>query len=90
MSQLQIAIVPVTAFQQNCTIMWDEESKDGVVVDPGGDNDRIEDAIKQSGMNVTAIWLTHGHIDHAAGAMDLRDSLRAEIIGSHEADTPLL
>ena len=90
MAQLQIAIVPVTDFQQNCTLMWDAESKNGVVVDPGGDLERIEAAIAENGINVQAIWLTHGHIDHAASAMDMKDKLGVEIIGPHEADLPLL
>ena len=68
---LKAAIVPVTPFQQNCTLLWDEESKQGVVVDPGGDLDRIEAGIKQAGMTPEKILLTHGHIDHAAGAAEL-------------------
>ena len=90
MSKLQIAIVPVTAFQQNCTLIWDEETKEGVVVDPGGDNERIETAIEEAGIKIQAIWLTHGHIDHAAGAMDLKDKLSVKIIGPHKDDEPLL
>jgi len=90
MSQLQIAIVPVTAFQQNCTLMWDEKTQHGVVVDPGGDVPQIEAAIAEAGMMVDAIWLTHGHIDHAAGAMELKKKLGVEIIGPHKDDEPLL
>ncbi len=90
MSELKIAIVPVTAFQQNCALMWDEATMNGVVVDPGGDIEKIQSAIQQVGMTVQAIWLTHGHIDHAAGAMDLKDTLSVEIIGPHKDDIPLL
>jgi len=90
MGQLQIAIVPVTAFQQNCTLMWDAETKNGVVVDPGGDLETIEDAIKEYGINVQAIWLTHGHIDHAGAAMDLKESLSVDIVGPQKDDLPLL
>ena len=90
LANLKIAIVPVTAFQQNCTLMWDEDSKNGVVVDPGGDVDRIVAAIDETGMKPIAIWLTHGHIDHAAGAMDLKDQLKVDVIGPHEDDRPLL
>ena len=90
MANLQIAIVPVTAFQQNCTLMWDEGTKCGVVVDPGGDIDQIMSAVTQTGMTVDAIWLTHGHIDHAAGAMNLKESLGVDIIGPHRDDKPLL
>jgi hydroxyacylglutathione hydrolase len=90
LANLQIAIIPVTAFQQNCTLMWDDDSKQGVVVDPGGDVDRIMAGIADAEMKPEAIWLTHGHIDHAAGAMDLKDRLSVEIIGPHEDDKPLL
>jgi hydroxyacylglutathione hydrolase len=88
---LKAAIVPVTPFQQNCTLLWDEESKQGVVVDPGGDLDRIEAGIKQAGMTPGKILLTHGHIDHAAGAAELRERLGGiPIEGPHQADKFLL
>ncbi|MEN0041847.1 MAG: MBL fold metallo-hydrolase [Pseudomonadota bacterium] len=90
MGKLNVEIVPVTAFQQNCTLMWDSDTNAGVVVDPGGDIGKIRQAVERIGMNVEAIWLTHGHIDHAGGAMDLKDALGVEIIGPHEADLPLL
>ncbi|NGO54409.1 MBL fold metallo-hydrolase [Allomesorhizobium camelthorni] len=90
MGQLNAGIVPVTPFEQNCTILFDTDSKQGVVVDPGGDVDRILAALADNNITVTAIWLTHGHIDHAGGAMDLKEALGVEIIGPHEADKPLL
>lgn len=90
MSQLNAGIIPVTPFQQNCTILFDTDSKQGVVVDPGGDVDRILAALADNKITVTAIWLTHGHIDHAGGAMELKEALGVEIIGPHEADRPLL
>lgn len=83
-------IIPVTAFQQNCTVMFDAETKSGVVVDPGGDVERIVEVLKEQGITVEAIWLTHGHIDHAGGAMDLKDALGVNIIGPHKADDMLL
>ncbi|MCJ9701304.1 MULTISPECIES: MBL fold metallo-hydrolase [unclassified Bradyrhizobium] len=83
-------IVPVTLFEQNCTIIWDEPTKKAVVIDPGGDVPKILDAIKQTGVTVEKIWLTHGHIDHVGGAADLRDALRVPIEGPHEADKFLL
>ncbi|WP_028133769.1 MBL fold metallo-hydrolase [Bradyrhizobium japonicum] len=83
-------IVPVTLFEQNCTIIWDEPSKKAVVIDPGGDVPKILDAIKQTGVTVEKIWLTHGHIDHVGGAADLRDALKVPIEGPHEADKFLL
>jgi glyoxylase-like metal-dependent hydrolase (beta-lactamase superfamily II) len=90
-SELQIAILPVTDFQQNCTLIWDADSKKGVVIDPGGEVDRIKAAIDDSGMKVEAIWLTHGHIDHAAGAMELKEMLGGiDIIGPHRDDEIML
>lgn len=90
MGQLNAGIVPVTAFQQNCTILFDDVEKTGVVVDPGGDVDRILEVLTGHGIKVQAIWLTHGHIDHAGGAMALKEALGVDILGPHEADKPLL
>jgi glyoxylase-like metal-dependent hydrolase (beta-lactamase superfamily II) len=90
MGQLNAGIVPVTPFQQNCTILFDTDEKSGVVVDPGGDVGRILDVLKENAIKAGAIWITHGHIDHAGGAMDLKDALGVEIVGPHEADRPLL
>jgi hydroxyacylglutathione hydrolase len=90
MGQLQAGIIPVTAFQQNCTILFDSDDKHGVLVDPGGDNDQVLQAIQSNGIVIEAIWITHGHIDHAAGAMDMKDALGVDIIGPHEADRFLL
>ena len=90
MGQLNAGIVPVTPFQQNCTILFDMDDKIGVVVDPGGDVDQILAALKENGIKPAAIWLTHGHIDHAGGAMELKEALGVEIVGPHAADKFLL
>jgi hydroxyacylglutathione hydrolase len=83
-------IVPVTLFEQNCTILWCEATKKAVVIDPGGDVPKIQAAIKQTGVTVEKIWLTHGHIDHVGGAAELRDALKVEIVGPHIDDKFLL
>ncbi|MGF1649860.1 MAG: MBL fold metallo-hydrolase [Hyphomicrobiaceae bacterium] len=90
MGQLSVAIVPVTPLQQNCTLVWDSDSKRGVVVDPGGDVQRILGAITQVGLAPQNIILTHGHFDHAAGADELRERLSVPIIGPHRGDQFLL
>ena len=90
MSKVRAAIIPVTLFQQNCTLFWEEGNKRGVVIDPGGDLDRIREAIAQSGVTVEKILLTHGHIDHAGAAAELKDELGVPIEGPHRADKPLL
>jgi glyoxylase-like metal-dependent hydrolase (beta-lactamase superfamily II) len=88
---LKAAIVPVTPFQQNCTLLWDEDTKRAAVVDPGGDLDRIEAAIAKAGVTVEKILLTHGHIDHAAGAAELKERHGGiPIEGPHLADKFLL
>lgn len=85
-----VEIVPVTPFAQNCAILFDEDTRQGVVVDPGGDVGRIAAAASRLGIAVTEIWLTHGHVDHAGGAMELQDKLGVPLVGPHEADRPLL
>ncbi|MEW6766552.1 MAG: MBL fold metallo-hydrolase [Pseudomonadota bacterium] len=83
-------IVPVSPFEQNCTILWCTKTKKAVVIDPGGDVPKILAAIKQAGVTVDRIWITHGHIDHVGGAAELRDALKVQIEGPHIADKYLL
>jgi len=91
MGALKGAIVPVTPFQQNCAILWDDATRHAVVVDPGGDVDRIAAAIDQAGVTVERIWLTHGHLDHAGGATELRERLNGiPIEGPDQRDEFLL
>lgn len=87
---LSAAIVPVTAFEQNCSLIWSPQTMAGVVIDPGGDVDKIIAAIKETGMKPEAIVLTHGHIDHAGGADELKEKLGINIIGPHKDDEFLL
>ncbi len=90
-ARLNVAIVPVTPFQQNCTLIWDDVSKIGAVVDPGGDVPDILAAISQVGMKVEKIILTHGHLDHVGGAAELKSALsNVPIEGPHKADEPLM
>ena len=90
MPRARATIVPVTPFQQNCTLLWEEDTGTGVVIDPGGDLDRVRAAIAQEGVNVERILLTHGHIDHAGGAAELAGELGVPIEGPHRAEAPLL
>jgi glyoxylase-like metal-dependent hydrolase (beta-lactamase superfamily II) len=90
MAQPKIMVVPVTPFQQNCSIVWSEETGKGAVFDPGGDIDKIVEAIGKSGAKIEKILLTHGHIDHAGGAAELKERLNIPLEGPHEADKFLL
>ena len=87
---LKYELVPVTDFQQNCTLLFDETTMDGVIIDPGGEVDRIKQAVNQLGLNVKEIWLTHGHLDHAGGAMEAKENFAVSIVGPHKADKMLL
>jgi hydroxyacylglutathione hydrolase len=90
MPDFAIQVVPVTPFEQNCSLAWSEATKRGVVIDPGGDLPRIREAIAAAGLTIETILLTHGHIDHAAGAAELAAELGVPVHGPHLADKPLL
>ena len=83
-------IIPVTMFSQNCTLVWCAQSMQAAVVDPGGDLQLIRDAIAETGVRVTKILITHGHIDHAAEALTLAEELGVSIEGPHRDDQFLL
>ncbi|MFN3447327.1 MAG: MBL fold metallo-hydrolase [Roseococcus sp.] len=87
---LTAAIIPVTEFQQNCCLVWDDATKRATVIDPGGEVPRILAALEAQGLSVEQILLTHGHIDHAGGADELRERTGAPVIGPHRADAMLL
>ena len=90
MTKAKGIIVPVTPFQQNCTLLWCEATKRAAVIDPGGDLPEIERAIAQAKVTVDKIWLTHGHIDHVGAAAELKARLSVAIEGPHRADLFLL
>ena len=83
---LHYLTVPVTAFQQNCSIVWCDETKDAAVIDPGGDLDVLLAQIEQRGLHLTQILQTHAHIDHAGATGELADSFKLPIVGPHPAD----
>jgi hydroxyacylglutathione hydrolase len=87
---LRAAIVPVTPFQQNCSILWCDASNRAAIVDPGGDLPRILGAIEKTGVAPEKILLTHGHIDHAGGAAELKERLGVPVEGPHRDDEFLL
>lgn len=83
---IKAAVIPVTPLQQNCTLLWCEDTRKGVVIDPGGDIDAVLDAVEQAGMEVEKILLTHGHFDHVGGTMELSERTGAPIFGPHKDD----
>ncbi len=87
---MKFQIIPVTPFQQNCTLMWDENTNKAAVVDPGGDVQRIAAEIEKKGLTLEKVLVTHGHLDHCGGAKTLADQFGVPIEGPHEADAYLL
>ena len=83
---LRYETVPVTPFQQNCSIVWCDATKKAAIIDPGGDLDVLLDAVKRLGVTLEQIWITHAHVDHAAGTAELAERLKLPIIGPHEED----
>ncbi len=87
---MKFGIVPVTPFQQNCSLLVCEQTLAAAIVDPGGDIDRIIAAIERIGARPERILLTHGHIDHAGGAAEIRRRLNVPIEGPQREDRFLL
>ena len=78
--------VPVTDFQQNCSIVWCDETKEAALIDPGGDLPLLKAEVQRLGLKLTALWLTHAHIDHAGGTGTLARELGLPIVGPHPGD----
>ncbi len=83
---IKCTIVPVTAYQQNCSVMVCEETGKAALFDPGGDIEKIEAAISSLGGTLDVIYLTHGHMDHCAAADVLRKKYGVEVIGPQKED----
>ena len=83
---MRYAIVPVTPFEQNCTIFWCENTRQAAVIDPGGDVERILGALDGEGLTLAKILVTHGHIDHAGGVAALAERTGVPIEGPHRDD----
>lgn len=86
MPALHYRIIPVTPFQQNCSLIWCDTTRQAAVVDPGGDLPLIRAAIAEAGVTVEKILITHGHIDHAGGTVALAEALGVPIEGPHPED----
>ena len=83
---LHYETVPVTPFQQNCSIVWCDQTQQAAVIDPGGELDVLLDVVRRLGVTLCQIWITHAHVDHAAATADLAERLDLPIIGPHEED----
>jgi glyoxylase-like metal-dependent hydrolase (beta-lactamase superfamily II) len=90
MPEFQIAIVPVTVFRQNCTLLWERGTKRAAVIDPGGEPGRILATIDHYDLQVEIILLTHGHLDHAGGARALKEEMNRGRAAKGEAPVELV
>ena len=88
--KMEIRIIPVTPLQQNTSMIWSTETMEGVFIDPGGEVDRLMEAARQHGVKIVAVWLTHGHLDHAGAATAVSQRTGCPIIGPHKDDQWLL
>jgi hydroxyacylglutathione hydrolase len=83
---IRALVVPVTPLQQNCTIVWCTKTMECAVIDPGGDVERLLSVIRDKGLTLKKIWITHGHLDHAGGTAQLKAVSGAPIEGPQHED----
>lgn len=87
---LKYELIPVTSFQQNCSLVWCDQTKDAVLIDPGGDVEKLQLAIAEKEVNLTAVWLTHGHLDHVGATAEIVKRFNIPVIGPHKEDAFLI
>ena len=81
---LQVETIPVTEFAQNARILWCSDTKQGVIVDPGGESAKILGVAKRLGVTITQVWLTHSHLDHCGGVEPLLNELQVPLVANPE------
>ena len=82
----QYQIIPVTDFQENCSIIWCDETNEAAFIDPGGEPELLKKAVEKLGVNIKQILLTHGHLDHVGVAAELAKHYDVKIIGPSQED----
>lgn len=83
---MQYLTIPVTAFAQNCSIIWCEETRECAFVDPGGDTGKLMAAAEERNLQPVGVFLTHAHLDHVGGTLALASHYQIPVSGPHEAD----
>jgi glyoxylase-like metal-dependent hydrolase (beta-lactamase superfamily II) len=87
---LKVAVIPVTPYQQNCSLIWCTKTMRGAFVDPGGETEKLKEIARLQGVTIEKILLTHGHLDHASGAARLAREYGVKVEGPHRDDQFLL
>jgi hydroxyacylglutathione hydrolase len=85
-AKLKVEVLPVTPFQQNCSLVWDAETMRGALVDAGGEPERLLDAVRERGVTLEKLLVTHGHLDHIGVVAEIAERLKLPIEGPHEDD----
>ena len=83
---MKFKTIPVTAFQQNCSLIWCEDTNEAALIDPGGDIQKLLAVVEEENVELTKILLTHGHMDHVGGTAELKSQFALPIIGPHIGD----
>ncbi|KAA5605082.1 MBL fold metallo-hydrolase [Roseospira marina] len=83
---LSVVVIPVTPFQQNCSLIWDDATMTGALVDPGGEEDRLLDVAREKGVTLEKILVTHGHLDHIGAVGALARTLGVPVEGPQADD----
>jgi hydroxyacylglutathione hydrolase len=83
---MRYRITPVTDYQQNCSLLWCDTTKQAALIDPGGEPQRLLRAVEEAGVSVQMVLLTHGHLDHVSAASEIAAQLKVPILGPHQAD----
>ncbi len=84
---LHYQIIPVTPFEQNCSLLWCDETMEGTLIDAGGDTAKLRTAVAKAGVKITKLVLTHGHLDHVGGVVELAKHYAVEIEGPQKEET---
>ncbi len=87
---MKAKVIPVTPFRQNCSLLWCEATMRGALVDPGGDGEHLEAAVRENGVEIEKILVTHGHVDHAGAVAVMAETYGVPIEGPHPDDTFLI
>ena len=83
---MKVIVIPVTPYEQNCSLIICEETKKAAIVDPGGDVERILSIVEKQAVTVEKVILTHGHLDHVGGTEAVANRLNVPIIGPEKED----
>jgi len=87
---LKYQIIPVTSYQQNCSLLWCDQTNEAVLLDPGGEADRLLKIVEEKKLKLKSIWLTHGHLDHMGATAEIVSRTDVEVIGPHIGDQFLI